>query len=91
MPALFFFVCLLLTKSNFIVFREIMTATHYPFALAGPDGDFFVHGTVRARSLVKAQRKARRIQIQKGWSFVSLDPDHCIGGHVDWRREKKRR
>jgi hypothetical protein len=71
---------------------EIMTATHYPFALAGPDGDFFVHGTVRARSLVKAQRKARRVQIQKGWSFVSLDPDDCIiSGNWDRRREKKSR
>lgn len=70
-----------------------MSSKWYPFALAGYDGDFFIHSAVRAADPVKAARKARRIQLRTGWPLLSMAPEHQIstGEHYDWRRIKKER
>ncbi len=69
-------------------------ARHFNFSMGAPDpeygNDYFIHGSVRARTPEKALKKARRIQIKTGWPLLSMEPEHQLGGHFYLRSFKKR-
>lgn len=52
-----------------------MTKTHprqWHFAMGHEPEDFWIHGSVRARTADKAFKKARRIQLKTGWKFMAM-------------------
>lgn len=43
----------------------------YDFSMGHEPGEFWIHGSVRARSPAKAFKKARRVQLKTGWPYMS--------------------